>query len=50
VAVKAAGYLGASTEQPSLARLADRFALPRIRIVRGDGPEAPIRKLRSLGY
>jgi peptidoglycan/xylan/chitin deacetylase (PgdA/CDA1 family) len=48
-AVKAAGYLGATTEQPGLARPGERFTLPRVRIGRSDGPEGPVRKLRALG-
>lgn len=48
-AVKAAGYLGATTEQPGLARPDERFILPRVRIDAGDSPEDPLRKVRALG-
>ena len=36
-AVRAAGYLGATTEQPGLARPADAYTLDRIRIAYSDG-------------
>jgi peptidoglycan/xylan/chitin deacetylase (PgdA/CDA1 family) len=36
-AVRAAGYLGATTEDKGLARPARRFTLPRIRLSSGDG-------------
>jgi peptidoglycan/xylan/chitin deacetylase (PgdA/CDA1 family) len=48
-AVRAAGFLGATTEQPGLARPAERFTLPRVRIEETDGPAGPLRKLRALG-
>jgi peptidoglycan/xylan/chitin deacetylase (PgdA/CDA1 family) len=37
-AVRAAGYLGATTTQPGLARPSELFTMPRIRIDSGDGP------------
>jgi peptidoglycan/xylan/chitin deacetylase (PgdA/CDA1 family) len=48
-AVRAAGFLGASTERPGLARPTERFILPRIRIEGTDGSAGPLRKLRALG-
>jgi peptidoglycan/xylan/chitin deacetylase (PgdA/CDA1 family) len=48
-AVKAAGYRGATTERPGLARPGERFTLPRVRINGTDGPGAPLRDLRALG-
>jgi peptidoglycan/xylan/chitin deacetylase (PgdA/CDA1 family) len=48
-AVRAAGFRGATTEQPGLARPTERFTLPRIRIEETDGPGGPLRKLRALG-
>ena len=44
-AVRAAGYLGATTENQGLARPARRFTLPRIRPVSGDGPAQLAAKL-----
>jgi peptidoglycan/xylan/chitin deacetylase (PgdA/CDA1 family) len=46
-AVKAAGFLGATTENPGLARKSERFTLARIRIDPGDGVSGLIRKLRA---
>jgi len=48
-AVRTAGFLGATTERPGLARLSERFALPRIRVDGTDGSAGPLRKLRALG-
>ena len=47
--VRAAGFLGATTVQPGLARPGERFTLPRVRINGSDGPGAPVQKLRALG-
>jgi peptidoglycan/xylan/chitin deacetylase (PgdA/CDA1 family) len=47
-AVKAAGYRAATTELPGAARPGgDRFALPRIRVDRGDGTAAVVAKVRA---
>jgi peptidoglycan/xylan/chitin deacetylase (PgdA/CDA1 family) len=45
-AVRAAGYRGATTEDPGLARPARRFRLPRIRLALGDGAAQLAAKLR----
>jgi hypothetical protein len=44
-AVRAAGYLGATTTQPGLARPSELFTMPRIRIDSGDGPRELAKKL-----
>ena len=44
-AVRAAGFLGATTENPGLARPTKPFTLSRIRIDAGDGPADLARKL-----
>ena len=44
-AVRAAGYLGATTENPGLARPSQPFTLSRIRIASGDGAADLARKL-----
>lgn len=44
-AVRAAGYRGATTTQPGLARRSQLFTLDRIRVGRGDGPRELARKL-----
>jgi peptidoglycan/xylan/chitin deacetylase (PgdA/CDA1 family) len=49
-AVKRAGYRGATTTQPGLARPATPYALARIRINGGDGPMAPAEKIRAAGH
>ena len=48
-AVRAAGYLGATTTAPGLATPADLFRLPRVRVDRSDGVAGLAEKLRSLG-
>jgi peptidoglycan/xylan/chitin deacetylase (PgdA/CDA1 family) len=48
-AVKRAGYLGATTTQPGLARRAAPYTLNRIRIAGTDGPTAPAEKIRAAG-
>jgi peptidoglycan/xylan/chitin deacetylase (PgdA/CDA1 family) len=48
-AVKAAGFRGATTEQPGLARASEVFTLARIRIEPGDGMRGLIDKLRRYG-
>lgn len=48
-AVEEAGYRGATTVNPGLARRDMPFELNRIRIDRGDGPDALARKLASAG-
>jgi len=45
-AVRAAGYLGATTERKGLAQPGEPFTLPRIGIVPGDGASGLARKLR----
>jgi peptidoglycan/xylan/chitin deacetylase (PgdA/CDA1 family) len=45
-AVKAAGYVGATTERKGLARPGEPFTLPRIAIVPGDGAGGLAEKLR----
>jgi peptidoglycan/xylan/chitin deacetylase (PgdA/CDA1 family) len=47
-AVRAAGYLGATTENPGLARPSQAFTLPRIRIDYGDGVSGLATKLGKL--
>jgi len=44
-AVRAAGYRGATTTRPGLARPSQLFTLDRIRIDRGDGPRELAKKL-----
>jgi peptidoglycan/xylan/chitin deacetylase (PgdA/CDA1 family) len=44
-AVRAAGYLGATTTQPGLARPSQLFTMPRIRVDSGDGPRELAKKL-----
>jgi peptidoglycan/xylan/chitin deacetylase (PgdA/CDA1 family) len=47
-AVKAAGYRAATTERPGAARAGgDRYALPRIRVDRGDGAAAIVARVRA---
>lgn len=48
-AVRAAGYLGATTTAPGLARPTDMFRLSRVRIDRSDGVAGLAAKLRALG-
>jgi hypothetical protein len=48
-AVKEAGFHGATTENPGLARPGERFTLARIRIEPGDGVHGLIEKLRRYG-
>jgi peptidoglycan/xylan/chitin deacetylase (PgdA/CDA1 family) len=44
-AVRAAGYLGATTTQPGLARPSEPFTMARIRVNAGDGPRELAKKL-----
>ncbi|MES1193055.1 MAG: polysaccharide deacetylase family protein, partial [Solirubrobacterales bacterium] len=47
-AVRAAGYRAATTVEDGVARAsADRYALPRIRVDRGDGAAAVVAKVRA---
>ena len=48
-AVEAAGYEGATTTEPGLARPATPFTLARVRVSRGDGAVGLARKLSGLG-
>ncbi len=48
-AVKAAGYEGATTTEPGLARPDEPFTLERIRMDRGDGAAGLARKLAQAG-
>jgi peptidoglycan/xylan/chitin deacetylase (PgdA/CDA1 family) len=48
-AVRAAGYLGATTVRHGLGRPADAYTLSRVRIDRGDGVAGLRRKLAALG-
>jgi peptidoglycan/xylan/chitin deacetylase (PgdA/CDA1 family) len=48
-AVKAAGYLGATTTGPGLADLNEPFTLARVRVDGGDGAAGLAAKLRALG-
>jgi peptidoglycan/xylan/chitin deacetylase (PgdA/CDA1 family) len=48
-AVRAAGYLGATTIRPGLARPPELFTLARIRVDRGDGPRELSKKLAEAG-
>jgi peptidoglycan/xylan/chitin deacetylase (PgdA/CDA1 family) len=48
-AVKAAGYLGATTTEPGLARPSQPFTLARIRVLPGQGAPGLGDKLRALG-
>jgi peptidoglycan/xylan/chitin deacetylase (PgdA/CDA1 family) len=47
-AVRAAGYLAATTVKRSLARPADRYALARVQVSAGTSPERLLRRLREL--
>jgi peptidoglycan/xylan/chitin deacetylase (PgdA/CDA1 family) len=47
-AVRAAGYEGATTTEPGLARPDEPFTLARIRVDRGDGAEGLARKLAAV--
>ena len=46
-AVRAAGFLGATTENPGLAKRSEPFVLSRIRIETGDGPAQLAAKLAA---
>ncbi len=47
-AVKAAGYAGATTVEPGVARRSDRpFELPRVRVTNADGGAALVQRLRD---
>lgn len=49
-AVRAAGYLGATTEVPGVAKAGDDpYALPRLRITNADGPSELLARLRASG-
>lgn len=48
-AVRAAGYLGATTTEFGLGRSSEPFTLDRVRIDGGDGAQGLARKLASLG-
>ena len=48
-AVRAAGFEGATTTEPGLARRAEPFTLARVRVDRGDGSAGLARKLAALG-
>lgn len=48
-AVRAAGYLGATTEHPGLARPGGRYTLARIRVGPGDGAAGVAARLGRLG-
>jgi len=48
-AVRAAGYVGATTTAPGLARPTDMFRLARVRVDRGDGITGLAAKLRAVG-
>jgi peptidoglycan/xylan/chitin deacetylase (PgdA/CDA1 family) len=48
-AVKAAGFWGATTENPGLGRKTEPFTLARIRVDSGDGVAGLARKLRQYG-
>jgi len=48
-AVRAAGYLGATTTQPGLARPARPFTLNRVRVNASDTPQSLIARLHGLG-
>jgi peptidoglycan/xylan/chitin deacetylase (PgdA/CDA1 family) len=48
-AVAAAGFEGATTTEPGLARPANPFTLARVRVSRGDGAAGLARKLAALG-
>jgi peptidoglycan/xylan/chitin deacetylase (PgdA/CDA1 family) len=47
-AVRAAGFLGATTTEPGLAELSEPFTLARVRVDGGDGAEGLARKLDAL--
>jgi peptidoglycan/xylan/chitin deacetylase (PgdA/CDA1 family) len=47
-AARAAGYLGATTTEPGLARPEQLFRLARIRVDSGDGPRELAKKLAAL--
>jgi peptidoglycan/xylan/chitin deacetylase (PgdA/CDA1 family) len=46
--VMRAGYLGATTGQPGLARPQDLFAMPRVRVSREDSPTRLAERLEDL--
>jgi hypothetical protein len=48
-AVRAAGYLGATTTESGLADLAGAFTLARVRVSGGDGARGLAQSLESLG-
>jgi peptidoglycan/xylan/chitin deacetylase (PgdA/CDA1 family) len=48
-AVRAAGFLGATTENPGLASRSEPFTLSRIRIANGEGAAQLARKLAAAG-
>ena len=48
-AVRRAGYLGATTEQPGLARPSQPFTLARVRVEPSGGAVGPAREIRALG-
>jgi hypothetical protein len=48
-AVRAAGYLGATTTAYGLARPGDMFTLKRVRVNRSDGVAGFVSKLRAFG-
>jgi peptidoglycan/xylan/chitin deacetylase (PgdA/CDA1 family) len=47
-AVRAAGFLGATTTEPGLGRAAEPFTLSRVRVDGGDGAGGLARKLKAL--
>jgi len=48
-AVRAAGYSGATTTTPGIARPTDMFRLARVRVNRSDGVAGLVEKVRTLG-
>jgi peptidoglycan/xylan/chitin deacetylase (PgdA/CDA1 family) len=48
-AVRSAGYLGATTTQPGLARPSQPFTLARVRVEAGGGALGPANEIRALG-
>jgi peptidoglycan/xylan/chitin deacetylase (PgdA/CDA1 family) len=48
-AVRAAGFLGATTENPGIGRPSEPFTLSRIRIANGDGAAQVAQKLAAAG-
>jgi len=48
-AVRAAGYSGATTTAPGIARPTDMFRLARVRVNRSDGVAGLVEKVRTLG-